>query len=107
MSNTPFSKQRAYTGLVNLSAPDSQSIVSVTGKERWMKFNLRALALAVGCLCFLSRPIHGAGKYLQVEYPPSTVANHTWRSRSAVIEYRGGCRKGTRGVRRTARIRVR
>ena len=40
-----------------------------------MKFNLRALALTVGCLCFLSRPIHGAGKYLQVEYPPSTAAN--------------------------------
>src|ERR1700724_3947125 len=40
-----------------------------------MKFNLRALALTVGCLCFLSRPIHGAGKYLQVEYPPSTATN--------------------------------
>jgi hypothetical protein len=40
-----------------------------------MKFNLRALVLAVGCLCFQSRPIHGAGKYLQVEYPPSTAAN--------------------------------
>src|ERR1700687_438706 len=42
---------------------------------RWMKFNLRALVLTVGCLCFLSRPIHRAGKYLQVEHPPSTAAN--------------------------------
>ena len=40
-----------------------------------MEFNLRVLVLTVGCLCFLSRPIHGAGKYLQVEYPPSTAAN--------------------------------
>jgi hypothetical protein len=32
-----------------------------------MKFNLRALVLTVGCLCFLSRPIQGAGKYLQIE----------------------------------------
>jgi hypothetical protein len=40
-----------------------------------MKFNLRALVLAAGCLCFLSRPIHGAGKYLQVEYPPSTATS--------------------------------
>ncbi len=40
-----------------------------------MEINLRALVLTVGCLCFLSRPIHGAGKYLQVEYPPSTAAN--------------------------------
>jgi hypothetical protein len=39
-----------------------------------MKFNLRVV-LTVGCLCFLSRPIHGAGKYLQVEYPPSTATN--------------------------------
>ena len=39
-----------------------------------MKFNLRVLVLTVG-LCFLSRPIHGAGKYLQVEYPPSTATN--------------------------------
>src|ERR1700736_68201 len=60
-----------------LPAPDSRSIrtVPVTGKERWMQFNLRALALTVGCLCFLSRPIHGAGKDLQVEYPPSTATN--------------------------------
>src|SRR5216683_1771112 len=40
-----------------------------------MKFNLRVLVLTAGCLCFLSRPIHGAGKYLTVEYPPSTAAN--------------------------------
>jgi hypothetical protein len=40
-----------------------------------MEFNLRALVLTAGCLCFLSRPIHGAGKYLQVEYPPSSAAN--------------------------------
>ena len=40
-----------------------------------MKFNLRALVLTAGCVCFLNRPIHGAGKYLQVEYPPSTAAN--------------------------------
>src|SRR5882724_2440411 len=40
-----------------------------------MEFNLRALVLTVGCLCFLSRPIHGAGKYFQVEYPPLTAAN--------------------------------
>jgi pimeloyl-ACP methyl ester carboxylesterase len=40
-----------------------------------MKFNLRVLALTVGCLCFLSRPVYGAGKYLQVEYPPSTAAD--------------------------------
>lgn len=39
------------------------------------KFNLRALVLTVGCLCFLSRPIHGAGKYLEVKYPPSTAPN--------------------------------
>src|SRR6267154_5917830 len=38
-----------------------------------MKFNLRALLLTACCLCFLSRPIHGAGKYLQVEYPPSAA----------------------------------
>jgi hypothetical protein len=38
-----------------------------------MEFNLRLLVLTVGCLCFLNRPIHGAGKYLQVEYPPSTA----------------------------------
>src|SRR5260370_12266562 len=77
MSNTPFSKQRAYTGLAVLPAPDSRSIrtFSVTGNERWMKFNLRALAVTVGCLCFLSRPIHAAGKYLQVDDPPSTGTN--------------------------------
>ena len=40
-----------------------------------MKFNLRPLVLMAGCLCFLSRPIHGAGKNLQVEYPPSTATN--------------------------------
>jgi hypothetical protein len=40
-----------------------------------MKFNLRTLGVTVCCLYFLSRPIHGAGKYLQVEYPPSTAAN--------------------------------
>jgi len=40
-----------------------------------MKLNLRALVLTAGCVCFLNRPIHGAGKYLQVEYPPSTAAN--------------------------------
>jgi pimeloyl-ACP methyl ester carboxylesterase len=40
-----------------------------------MKFNLRAQVLTAGCLCFLSRPIHGAGKYFQIEYPPSTAAN--------------------------------
>ena len=39
-----------------------------------MKFNLRTLALTVG-LCFLSRPIHGAGRYLEVEYPPSTATH--------------------------------
>ena len=39
-----------------------------------MKFNLRTLALTAG-LCFLSRPIHGAGRYLEVEYPPSTATN--------------------------------
>jgi pimeloyl-ACP methyl ester carboxylesterase len=40
-----------------------------------MQSKLRALVLTVSCLCFLSRPIHGAGKYLQVEYPPSTATN--------------------------------
>src|SRR5882724_10186691 len=40
-----------------------------------MKFNLCALVLTAGCVCFLNRPIHGAGKYLQVEYPPSTAPN--------------------------------
>src|SRR6266403_3661 len=40
-----------------------------------MNLNLRALVLTAGYLCFLSRPIHGAGKYLQVEYPPSTATN--------------------------------
>ena len=40
-----------------------------------MKVNRRALMVAMGCLFFLSRPVHGAGKYLQVEYPPSTAAN--------------------------------
>ena len=39
-----------------------------------MKFNLGALALTAG-LCFLSRPVHGAGKFLEVEYPPSTADN--------------------------------
>ena len=40
-----------------------------------MKINSRALVVTVGCLSFLNRPIHGAGKYLQVEYPPSTAVN--------------------------------
>jgi pimeloyl-ACP methyl ester carboxylesterase len=40
-----------------------------------MRFKFRALALTIGCLSFLTLPIHGAGKYLQVEYPPSTAAN--------------------------------
>src|SRR5260370_8900737 len=40
-----------------------------------MTANLRGWVLRVGCLCLLSRPIHGAGKYLQVKYPPSTAAN--------------------------------
>ena len=40
-----------------------------------MTSNLRALVLTVGCLCVLSRPVHGAGKYLQVEYPASTAAD--------------------------------
>jgi pimeloyl-ACP methyl ester carboxylesterase len=39
-----------------------------------MKFNWRALVFTMGCLC-LVRPIYGAGKYLQVEYPPSTAPN--------------------------------
>src|SRR6266581_470409 len=41
----------------------------------WIKFNLRALVLTAGCLCFLSRPVHGAGKYLKVDYPASTAAD--------------------------------
>jgi hypothetical protein len=36
---------------------------------------MRALVFIAGCLCFLSRPIHGAGKYLQVEYPASSAAD--------------------------------
>jgi hypothetical protein len=40
-----------------------------------MKINSRAMVLTVGCLSFLNRPMHGAGKYLQVEYPPPTAAN--------------------------------
>ena len=40
-----------------------------------MTSNLRALVLTVGCLCLLSRPVHAAGKYLQVEYPPSTASD--------------------------------
>jgi hypothetical protein len=40
-----------------------------------MKINSRALVLTMGCLSFLNRPIHGAGRYLEVEYPPSTTAN--------------------------------
>src|SRR5450755_4547745 len=40
-----------------------------------MKTKSRALVLTVGCLSFVNRPIHGAGKYLQVEYPPSTAPN--------------------------------
>jgi hypothetical protein len=40
-----------------------------------MKINSRALVLTMGCLSFQNRPIHGVGKYLQVEYPPSTTAN--------------------------------
>src|SRR6202163_2586157 len=40
-----------------------------------MKLRFRALGLTVACLSFLTLPIHGAGKYLQVEYPPSTAAD--------------------------------
>jgi hypothetical protein len=40
-----------------------------------MKFNSRSLVLTAGCLCFLTRTADAAGKYLQVEYPPSTAAN--------------------------------
>src|SRR6266436_7326130 len=40
-----------------------------------MKLRFRALGLTVACLSFLTLPIHGAGKYLQVEYAPSTAAN--------------------------------
>jgi hypothetical protein len=40
-----------------------------------MKFNLRALVFTVGWLCFLSRPIQGAGTYFQVEYPAATAPN--------------------------------
>jgi pimeloyl-ACP methyl ester carboxylesterase len=39
-----------------------------------MKRNVCTLVLIVG-LCFLSRPIYGAGEYLQVKYPPSTATN--------------------------------
>ena len=41
-----------------------------------MKITCRVLVFTVSCLSFLNRPIHGAGKYLQVEYPPSTAENH-------------------------------
>ncbi len=39
-----------------------------------MKLNVRTLVLIVG-LCFLSQPIYGAGRYLQVSYPPSAATN--------------------------------
>ena len=35
---------------------------------------MRTLLLTAG-LYFFSQPIHGAGKYLQVDYPASTAAN--------------------------------
>ena len=38
-----------------------------------MKCNLVALVLTAG-VCLLSRPTHGEGRYLEVEYPPSTEA---------------------------------
>jgi hypothetical protein len=40
-----------------------------------MNFTPRALLLTVGCLLFLTLPTQGAGKYLEIEYPPSTAAN--------------------------------
>ena len=40
-----------------------------------MNFIHRALLLTVGCLLFLTLPMQGAGKYLEVEYPASTAAN--------------------------------
>lgn len=50
MSNTPLSKQMRFK-------------------------SVGVLLSMVVCLGSLSRPIHGAGKYLQVEYPPSTASN--------------------------------
>lgn len=38
-----------------------------------MKCNLLALLLTAG-ICLFSRPTHGEGRYLKVEYPPSTQA---------------------------------
>jgi len=39
-----------------------------------MNFTHRALLLTVGCLLFLTLPMQGAGRYLEIEYPPSTAA---------------------------------
>lgn len=40
-----------------------------------MKFIHRALLFTAGCLVLLTLPMLGAGKYLEIEYPPSTAAN--------------------------------
>src|SRR5882762_4170291 len=40
-----------------------------------MKLRFRTLGLTVASLSFLTSLIHGAGKYVEVEYPPSTAAN--------------------------------
>jgi hypothetical protein len=61
MSHAPFSKESAYTGLaVSRSIEVSRRVVL-------------SLATAIACVLAIPATAQGAGRYVEVEYPPSAV----------------------------------
>src|SRR5437762_8362974 len=61
MSNTPFSKERACTGL------------AVSQLKPRLRTPVLFLAATVACALALPAAAQGAGRYVEVEYPPSVA----------------------------------
>ena len=65
MSNTTFSKERAYTGLAVLQLGPRSTELSRT--------LVLLLAATVACALAIPAAAQGAGRYVEVEYPPSAA----------------------------------
>ena len=61
MSNTPFSKERPYPGL------------AVSRSTEVSRTPALFLAATVACALALAAAAQGAGRYVEVEYPPSAA----------------------------------
>ncbi len=71
MSNTPFSKERPYTGL------------AVSRSTEGSRTPALFLAATVACALALAAAAQGAGRYVEVEYPvwskyPNALKDHVF-----------------------------